>query len=100
MINLNGYVCFTSFWQDFTIAEKFGVSAIRDTFSRAFKEWRRDYRYLTELVMVLNHKCWDFYNRGNDELCELYRSLYYAAADYAVDHLKEEELSYYLRVTD
>ena len=100
MMNLNGYVCFTTFWQDFSIAEKFGTSAIRDTFARAFTEWKCDYRYLTELVMVLNHKCWAFYDKRNDELCELYGSLYYTAADYALENLKNEELAYYLRVTD
>ena len=49
---LNGYRPFTTFWMDFDIADKFGVSAIKDTYRRAFAEWRSDYRYLTELVMI------------------------------------------------
>lgn len=99
-MNLNGYETFTTFWSDFTIAEKFGTDAIRDTFQRAFAEWKCDYKYLTELVMVLNHKCWDFWRIGNMRYSEVYTNLYYEAADYAVENLKGEELDYYWRITD
>lgn len=90
----------TTFWQDFTIADAFGASAIKDTYKRAFEEWKSDYRYLTDLVMVVNHKCWQHYEKGNTELSQLYEKYYYEAHKYALDHLKGEELSYYLRVTD
>ena len=30
----------TTFWQDFSIADAFGVAAIKDTFKRAFAEWK------------------------------------------------------------
>ena len=33
---LCGYKPITTFWDDFTIAEAFGIDAIRDTFNRAF----------------------------------------------------------------
>ena len=52
-------------------AERFGAEAIRDTFKRAFTEWKHDYKYLTELVMVLNHKCWQFY-QNVDAYSKLY----------------------------
>lgn len=90
----------TTFWQDFTIADAFGASAIKDTFKRAFEEWKSDYRYLTDLVMVVNHKCWQHYDKGNNELSQLYSDLYYKAHAYACENLKGEELSYYFRVTD
>lgn len=48
-----GYTPITTFWQDFSIADKFGPAAIRDTFKRAFAEWKGNYKYLTELVMVI-----------------------------------------------
>lgn len=54
----NGYTVQTTFWEDFTIADRFGLSAIRDTYNRAFKEWNENYKFLTELVLVLNHKIW------------------------------------------
>lgn len=98
-MNLNGYETFTTFWQDFAIAELFGVDAIRDTFQRAFEEWKHDYKYLTELVMVLNHKCWQFY-QNVDAYSNLYAELYYQASGYALENLKDEELTYYWRTTD
>ena len=57
-MNINGYETMTTFWQDFTIADNFGVDAVNDTYNRAFNSWKDDYRYLTELVMVLNWKIW------------------------------------------
>ena len=78
---------------------KFGVEAIKDTYSRAFREWRSDYRYLTELVLVLNHKAWQHYER-NDQYSELYVQLYEVADNYAIENLKGQELKYFLEVTD
>ena len=40
MTTPNGYELTTTFWQDFSIADCFGVQAIRDTFNRAFEEWK------------------------------------------------------------
>ena len=72
MESMTGYTMFTTFWDDFAIAERMGIIvqngqyvrtdvnrgivAIEDTFNRAFKEWKTNYKYLTELVMVLSWK--------------------------------------------
>lgn len=96
---LNGWRPITTFWSDFDIADRFGKEAVLDTFNRAFKEWRYDYRYLTELVMVLNHKTWQWYERDN-ELSELYCSLFETTDNYAIDNLKGAELKYFLEITD
>lgn len=90
----------TTFWADFSIADRFGASAVRDTFNRAFQEWRDDYRYLTDLVMVLNHKIWQHYEQKNAVLQGVYDDLYWQAVKYAEDNLKGDELSYYYRMTD
>jgi hypothetical protein len=89
----------TTFWMDFSIADAFGKDAIQDTFNRAFEEWKSNYKYLTELVMVLNHKCWDWYEK-NDTYCNLYSDLFYQARDYAYDNLQGEELEFFYHVTD
>ena len=89
----------TTFWMDFSIADAFGKSAVQDTFDRAFEEWKHDYRYLTDLVMTLNHKIWQHYEKGSP-LAELYNTLWEKADTYALDHLKGEEMSYFLHVTD
>ena len=95
----NGYKVQTTFWEDFSIADLFGVSAIKDTFNRAFAEWKDDYEFLTELVMVLNHKIWQHYER-KPEVAALYNDLWEQADQYAIENLKGEELSYFFEVTD
>lgn len=90
----------TTFWNDFTIADKFGLNAIQDTFNRAFNEWKTDYVYLTDLVMVLNHKLWEHYEAGNNDFAVLYDKLWKEADEYACKNLKDEEAEYYFRVTD
>lgn len=90
----------TTFWMDFSIADKFGIDAIKDTFNRAFEEWKSDYKYLTELVMVLNHKIWQHHDAGNQEFSELYDDLWRKADEYACDNLQGKELSFFWRITD
>lgn len=90
----------TTFGTDFDKADVFGKEAIMDTFEKAFAESKNDYEYLTELVMVLNYKCWQWYNRGNQTISKLYADLYYKTDDYASTHLEGDEWSYYYSTTD
>lgn len=96
---LNGYETKTTFYQDFTIADRFGITAIKDTFNRAFEEWKTNYIYLTELVMVLNHKIWEHYETNN-EIAKVYDACWRYADAYALDNLKGEELTYFCNTTD
>ena len=95
-----GYTQKTTFWQDFSIADAFGISAIKDTYNRAFKEWKTNITYITELVMVLNWKCWQWYEKGNETYSQVYSDLFYKARDWCLDNLKGEDLQYFLRTTD
>lgn len=88
-----------TFHQDFAIAERFGTEAVKDTWNRAFKEWKVNYKMLTALVIVVNERCWGWYQKNN-ELSELYADYYYQGRDYALDNLKGEEFDYYYRLTD
>lgn len=94
------YKCITTFWEDFSIADRFGISAIRDTFRRAFRSWRKHYKYLTELVLVLNHKCCYYYGRGRRDIAQVYSQLFDKAREYALDHLEGEEFKYFYNITD
>lgn len=47
----NGNEVKTTFWEDFSIAERFGLSAIQDTFNQAPKSGKEDYEFLTELIV-------------------------------------------------
>ena len=95
----NGYEVQTTFWEDFSIADRFGLSAIQDTFNRAFEEWKENYKYLTELILVLNHKIGQYHEKRPDFVM-LYFTLWEQAARYAVETLQDDELHYYYSVTD
>lgn len=90
----------TTFYSDFVISEKFGITAIEDTFKKVFDEWKDNYLYLTELAMVVNALCWEHYGRGEGQLMELYADYYYKVRDYAYDNLTGDELQHYYEVTD
>lgn len=90
----------TTFKFDFDIADMFGTNAIKDTYKRAFNEWKSNYKYLTALVMVLNHKIWEHYEKHNNAYAVLYNELWETTDAYAMDNLKDKELQYYLNVLD
>ena len=94
-----GYEPKTTFWEDFSIADRFGVSAIQDTFNRAFEEWKSDHIYLTELVLVLNWKIWQWYEK-DEAIAQLYNKLWEQADAYACDNLQGDELQYFYTTTD
>lgn len=98
-MNINGYETITSFYLDFSVADRLGSAAIKDTFNNAFDKWKHDYKYLTELVMVLNWKIWEHYEK-NEFFAEIYSDLWAIADSYACDNLKGAELKYFLRTTD
>lgn len=96
----NGYTMTTTFFEDFSIADAFGASAIRDTFNRSFKHWKHDAVYLTELVIALNLKIWQWYEKGNKTYANLYNTLWEKADEYACENLKGEDLDFFYRTTD
>ena len=96
---VTGYKPLTTFYLDFSIADRFGLTAIQDSYNRAFEEWKSNYKYITELVMVLNWKCWRWY-QVKDEYSRLYSNLYYKLDEWCMDNLKGEELDYYIQTTD
>lgn len=93
-----GYKPITTFYEDFSIADGFGVEAIEDTFRRAFSEWKNDYKYLTELAMVMSWK--SFEHQNNVEYANTYARLYHEVDEYACNNLEGAELDYYYDTTD
>ncbi len=98
-MRLLDYECQTTFWNDFSIAERFGAKEIKDTYRRARAEWESDRVYGTELSMVLNHKCWYWYEENN-VFSKLYAELWEEYHGWVLDNWSGEDLSYYLRITD
>ena len=90
----------TTFFADFFVANAFGPDAIRETYERSFNAWKDNPKYLTELVMALNHHLWGTHAAGRKDLAELYDELWSEADAYALDHLKGTDAEYYFRITD
>ncbi len=96
---LTGYKPQTSFYRDFSIADRFGESAVRDTFKRAHEAWNNNHIYLTELTMALNWKIWEHYDTGSP-LAEVYNELWQQEDNFCQENLQGEELNYYYTTTD
>lgn len=99
-MKLLDYECQATFWEDFSIAELFGEEAIRDTYKRAKAEWKYDRIYGTELSIVLNHKCWCWYEEQNTKLSQLCSELWEEWHSWVLENWKDRDLGYYLRVVD
>ena len=95
------YKPITLYWQKLSIAEDYGVAEVKTVFYSIFEEAKTDYKWLTELVMVTNHKCWQHAEiTGNSTLYGLYNEFYQKASKYAYSHLKGKEFDYFFQVTD
>lgn len=98
-LEMSGYQPKTTFWSDFSIAEVYGASAIRDTYNRAFEEWKTNVEYITELCLILNWKIW-YWHEHNETIARIYDELWKECDAWCMDNLKGDDLSYFLRTTD
>ena len=96
---MTGYKPVTTFYMDFSIADSFGLDAVKGTYNRAFKHWKKNVQYVTELCMVLNWKSWE-HNGRNDALTRLYVDLFYKLRDWCFENLKGDDLDYFINTTD
>lgn len=87
------YKRLTTFANDFAIAECFGDDAILDTYKRAVRGWIGHYKYMTELIMVLNWLCWFWHlcDQKDEDLSRLYADLYYQAVGAFNEFYAEKE---------
>lgn len=95
----NGYEIKTTFWSDFSIADAFGIDAIKDTFNRAFSEWKNNTEYVTELACVMSWKSCAWYEKNN-EYSMLYADYYHKVDEWCMNNLKGKDMDYYLKWTD
>lgn len=96
---MTGYKPITTFFSDLSIADAFGLDAIKETYNNVVKHWVGDYKYFTEFVMALNWKIWQHYE-SREDYADLYNELWNKAVDVVHANFNEDELKYYYRVTD
>ena len=95
-----GYTQRTTFWDDFTIAERWGVKAIEDTYKNAFKSWRHDLVFIVELVLVLNWKMLYMDERHMTENSAMYYKCWVELSNWCERHLEAGAYEYFILVTD
>lgn len=95
----NGYTMRTTFFEDFHVADLFGLDAVEETFDISFNSYKNDHVYLTELAIVMSNSSIMHYDT-NRELSFLYSHLFHKVDDYCLNNLKGKELDFYLNITD
>src|SRR5690554_1907436 len=99
---LTGYKPLTTMYQDFSIADNFGNQAIIDTYENLISLegiCHANYKYMTELVMVLNHKIWEHFEKDETK-ARVYDNLWRQAQEIVYETFNKEELLYYYNITD
>lgn len=96
----NGYKMQTTFFNDFAIADAFGITAIEDTFKQSFNEWKDNIVYITEMAIVMSNKSIAWYSKGNDIYSKMYTDYYHKIDEYVMNHFKGKDLEFYFKVTD
>lgn len=107
-----------TFYSDFAIAEFSKVylrdsKAVESTYRQVVKSWGKNYKALTEIVMVLNHKSWAFAKKVDSkylgvgdttamEFAKLYTELYTKADELFRKTFQSNAaaMHYYFEVTD
>jgi len=89
----------STFWEEFSIAEDYGVDGVKEHYNLVFPQWKDNLKYLTELVLVLNIKLFLWF-KVDDDLGRMYEKLWMETDQYALNTLKGDELHYYLHTLD
>jgi len=118
LAEMSGYQPKYTFYADFAIAEFCEVymrdkGAVKKTYKQVVESWGTDIKAMTEIVMVLNHKMWAFYQKVDsrylgvgDSTAERFSMLYQELYEKAVNFIEKkfgndsEAMSYYYEVTD
>ncbi|MCQ2139266.1 MAG: hypothetical protein MJZ09_02705 [Bacteroidales bacterium] len=88
------------YWEMFSIMETInGIDGILFSFDEVFDKSKMDVKAITELVLVLNLKIWEWYGY-DDNIGRTYDALWKKADGYAMDTLKDDDLHYYLSTLD
>ena len=102
LADTGGYERKTTFYSDLSIAEYYGAKSVIDTYRRVMNEWLPNIEFITEFVLCLNHKSWEWHANGNDMMAQMYVSLCWKASMSVFEQFKDndEALGYFYKVTD
>ena len=89
----------SAFASDFGIADPFGRPAVKDTFKRAFDEWKNSPEMMAEMCVTLNLAVNRYYGL-DDEWYEMYLSLFEKAYNWCLDHYKGDDFDKWFEIVD
>lgn len=93
-------VDYKGFYKFFSKIEKRGQDYIVFNFIEKHRQYKNNVKYYAALVLTLNHKIWEHYEKNNKNLARLYDGLWKRADNYAVEHFKGKDAKYYYDITD
>ena len=92
------------FWMASNIVEEENLQAVKNWAANTYEQIQDDVQAMAAFVIVLNHKCWYWYEIGMNTLSQIYSDLYYKYNDIEWDWLEkhgtEEEKTWYFRTLD
>ena len=90
-----------TFYQDFQIADKFGVKEVQDTYNRVKREWQDNAQAWGEVSCALNWRLWDLHETHED-IARLYEKLWTDSqkVGWAHGNKDKEYAQTYFQVTD
>ena len=95
------YRSITDWWNRYSIADSRGSACVKTLYRDTFEQAKKDYKLLTELVMILNHRLWYWHSLNpSNSMVSLYDMLWQKTHNYAIEELSDDEFSYYSSVTD
>lgn len=92
----------TTFFADLYVAYATGgAKAIEDTYKRSMKSYKNNVKYLTELVVSLNHLLWMLHDRvGECPSTRLLHDLFYKCRNHCLENFKGDDLDFFSMVID
>lgn len=99
-----GYTPATNLWENFTEREFNGLEAVDSFAEEVFNLYKDNIIYLTEFIMVINHKCWYWFEHGDNHIARFYSELYHEfdkrAINYIESNMDNEAMTYYFKTLD
>ena len=103
----------TLFYADFKVAVPFGMNAVKDTFKNSNYQ-TRNYKAVTELAVVMNHLCWEYYYRAEEaakkgikalaekfrEFSQYFTDRYYEVCEWVDEHFTQEQAQFFWAILD
>lgn len=81
----------TTFMNDLSIGEWYGLNGVLDTVKNVMSSWKDDEKYMAEFVLCCNWKAWEHDARKNANWVHFWSFVYEHVRDLMYDYYAEDE---------